>query len=73
LNYSSSTGATYIGTNDKIRRAFVQDYITTANFKVKSFKNAYNLLPDLRTPHLEIGMSVDLTWQSGINQDITIE
>ena len=73
VNYSSTTGATYTGTTDKIRRAFVQDYITTANFKVKSFKNAYNLLPDLRTPSLEIGMSVDLTWEDGITQDITIQ
>lgn len=72
-NYEKTDGITYAGTTDKIKKAFVQDYITTANFKIKSFKNAYNLLPDLRTPNLEIGMSVDLTWQTGITQDITIE
>lgn len=72
-NYEKTDGITYVGTTDKIKKAFVQDYITTANFKIKSFKNAYNLLPDLRTPNLEIGMSVDLTWQTGITQDITIE
>ena len=72
-NYEKTDGITYAGTTDKIKKAFVQDYITTANFKIKSFKNAYNLLPDLRTPNLEIGMSVDLTWKTGITQDITIE
>ena len=72
-NYQKTDGNTYTGTTVKINKAFVQDYITTAQFKVKSFKNAYNLLPDLRTPNLEIGMSVNLTWESGITQDITIE
>lgn len=72
-NYEDINGITYAGTTDKIKKAFVQDYITTAKFKIKSFKKAYNLLPDLRTPNLEIGMSVNLTWESGITQDITIE
>lgn len=72
-NYEDTNGITYADTPDKIKKAFVQDYITTAKFKIKSFKNAYNLLPDLRTPNLEIGMSVNLTWESGITQDITIE
>ncbi len=65
--YSTETSAAVI------KKAFVQDYITTANFTVDSFKNAYHTLPDLRTPSLEIGMSVDLTWKTGITQDITIE
>jgi len=73
LQPNKNTTQTYTGTSNLIKKAFVQDYITTANFKVESFKNAYNLLPDLRTPSLEIGLSVDLTWQTGISQDITIE
>lgn len=72
-NVSSSSPKKYTGTDEVIKKAFVRDYITTANFKVESFKNAYNLLPDLRTPSLEIGLSVDLTWQDGISQDIPIE
>ena len=56
-----------------IKKAFVQDYITTANFTVESFKNAYHTLPDLRTPSLEIGLSVDLTWKTGITQGIIIQ
>ena len=61
------------GKDNVIKKGFLQDYITTANFEVGSFKQAYNLLPDLRSPHLEIGMSVDLTWNSGIEQTITID
>ena len=68
-----NTQQKYVGTETPIKKAFVQDYITTANFTVKSFKNAYHTLPDLRTPSLEIGLSVDLTWKTGIPFDITIE
>lgn len=63
----------YTGTDVVIKKAFVRDYVTTANFKVESFQKAYNLLPDLRSPSLEIGLSVDLTWQTGISQDIPID
>ena len=59
--------------NSYIKQAFVQDYVTKANFTVKSFQNAYNMLPDLRTPELEIGLSVDLTWEDGIVSNIVID
>ena len=32
--------------------------------------NAYNTIPDLRTPKLELGLSVDLQWVSGITFDV---
>lgn len=44
---------------------FKQDYKTTANLTLQNLKNAYNTIPDLRTPKLELGFSVDLTWQAG--------
>ena len=34
--------------------------------------SAYNTIPDLRTPQLELGLSVDLTWQSGLQFDINL-
>lgn len=72
-----NTGKGYVaGTLDKV---FMQDYVTTANFTI--VKNdgtshnmglgaAYNVIPDLRTPALSIGLSVDLTWQSGLTFNI---
>ena len=33
---------------------------------------AYNTIPDLRTPKLELGLSVNLTWQAGITFDINL-
>ncbi|MBQ8464011.1 MAG: hypothetical protein IJ544_07860 [Prevotella sp.] len=63
----------YTGTETLIKKAFVQDYVTKANFVVADFKKAYNALPDMRKPSLEIGLSVDLTWKTGITQEIDIE
>lgn len=64
-------------TNDKfgntIKRVFLQDYITTANFNIKSLKNAYNVVPDLRMPALELGLGVDLNWSEGLNLGVDIE
>lgn len=61
-------------------KVFKQDYVTIANFTIKvgtpkaslsgghnddGLGSAYNVIPDLRTPQLELGMSVDLTWSPG--------
>ncbi len=73
IKYSADHVPSDKTTSNFIERAFVQDYVTRVSFKVESLKNAYNVIPDLRNPHLEIGLSVDLTWQYGINQDITIK
>lgn len=74
LDPSINTDKYYNGsTTELIKKAFVQDYYTTANFLVEDFKKAYNMLPDMRKPKLEIGMSVDLTWNKGIEQNVEIE
>lgn len=49
-----------------IKQVFKQDYVTTVNFTIKDLKKAYNVIPDLRSPELELGLSVDLNWQPGI-------
>lgn len=54
-------------------KVFEQDHTTTANVEITSLKNAYNTIPDLRSPRLELGLSVDLTWQKGLTQDVVIE
>ena len=57
------------GTN----RVFMQDYTTVANLTIKSLKNAYSTVPDLRSIELNLGLSVDLTWQSGLTYNVDIE
>lgn len=69
---------------DKLDQVFKQDYVTTANFTIqnnafddsknpnrdKGLGAAYNVIPDLRTPALSIGLSVDLTWQTGLTFNV---
>ena len=62
-------------------RVFKQDFKTIANFTIApgtladpaaanhnttGLGAAYNTIPDLRTPKLELGLSVNLQWQTGI-------
>ena len=66
-NYDRKTYAT--GYNESsLNSVFKQDYITTAKLTSgeESLKKAYNVIPDLRSPKLEFGLSVDLTWRAGI-------
>ena len=65
-------------------QVFKQDFTTNAKLTInantgtvsgsttiydKGLANAYNVLPDLRTPKLSLGMSVNLEWQSGMTFD----
>lgn len=54
------------------KRVFIQDYLTKAQLTITSLAGAYNEIPDLRTPKLELGMSVDLSWQSGTTYEINL-
>ncbi len=54
-------------------KVFKQDFTTTAKLNLKDLKKAYNTIPDLRTPQLEIGFAVDLSWQAGTVYEIDFE
>lgn len=70
---NKATGDEYASTATMI---FQQDYTTKANFTIAKgtlgspntigLAAAYNVIPDLRTPQLEIAFSVDLEWQKGL-------
>lgn len=65
-----STDQTYVNMDQKV---FKQDFTTTAKVTISSLAHAYNCIPDLKSPKLELGLSVDLDWQSGLVDDVTIE
>lgn len=52
---------------------FKQDFTTTANLTLKNLQKAYSTLPDLRTPKLELGFSVNLEWRAGHTYNIYFE
>lgn len=52
---------------------FMSDYQTKLNLTIKSLKNAYNTIPDLRSTKLQFGLSVDLAWKTGIEFNVDID
>lgn len=55
------------GESKQIPRVFIQDFMTTATFKLSqdALKKAYYTMPDLRTSNMSLGLSVDLQWERG--------
>lgn len=85
LDPQATTGVSdYANTDGKV---FMQDHKTLATFTIAAgdddtdgngwaedpagFANAYVTIPDLRTPMLELGFSVDLKWEKGITFEYT--
>lgn len=52
---------------------FMSDYKTTMNLTITSLQSAYNTIPDLRSTKLQLGLSVDLDWQAGLQFDVEIK
>lgn len=64
--------ATTDSKKEGIDHIFVKDHTTSVNLAFKDLKHAYNCIPDLRTSKISLGLAVDLTWQAGLQFDITI-
>ena len=62
------------GASKKITRIFVQDFMTTATFKIgnTSLQNAFVTMPDLRSTQSSLGLSVNLDWQTGLSFDTVL-
>jgi hypothetical protein len=60
------------GATQEITRVFIQDFMTTATFKIgaTSLQNAFVTVPDLRSSQTSLGLSVDLNWRPGLNFDV---
>lgn len=70
LNPEAATGVT--GKDDNVNRVFLKDYTTKANLTIKDLKNAYNVIPDLRSTAISVGLAVNLEWQEGITFNVEI-
>lgn len=70
LDPEAATGVT--GTTTTVNRVFLKDYTTKANLTIKDLKNAYNVIPDLRSTAISVGLAVNLEWQNGITFDVEI-
>ena len=63
VNPSYPTTAQTVKSAENQDRVFTQDYITTFNVRIESFKFAYNVMPDLLASKMEIGVKV-AQWES---------
>lgn len=59
-------------TTTTVDHVFVKDHTTVANFTIKDLKKAYNHIPDMRTTKINVGLAVDLKWESGITFDVNL-
>ena len=53
-------------------RVFTQDYITTVNVTVTSLTKAYNVLPNLMSPRLEMGLELTPKWVQATTTDVIL-
>jgi hypothetical protein len=61
-------------TNETTPRVFLQDYKTVANITISTnaLQKAYSTIPDLVSTQTVFGLSVDLSWETGISFDVEI-
>lgn len=57
----------------KLDHVFVKDHVTKVTLTMNSLKNAYIGIPDLRSTDLQLGLSVDLKWEKGLEFNLDIE
>ena len=62
------------GSTPQYGRVFTQDYTTevTMQFNANSLKNAYNVMPDLLSPRLEVGVQLD-KWTQTYPTTVTLD
>ena len=53
-------------------RVFTQDYTTTLNMKVTGLGKAYNVVPNLLSPRLELGIELVPKWTSTTPEEVII-
>ena len=52
---------------------FTQDHKTTVSVKIESLRSAYNTIPDLHDPQLEIGIVTEMKWNQITPQSIILD
>lgn len=58
--------------NEYQNRVFTQDHITTVKVTVTSLAKAYNVLPNLMSPRLEMGLELTPKWVQATTTDVIL-
>lgn len=59
--------------NETLYSVFSRDHKTTVSVKVESLRNAYNTVPDLHSPQLEIGIVAEMKWAQLTPQSLVLD
>ena len=73
-NYNYPPFKTTDGSTVNAPRVFMQNYVTSANIVLgpKALQHAYLTMPDLRSSQISLGLVIDLTWQDGLEFNVSI-
>ena len=59
--------------DDVKSRVFTQDHTTIMRMKVKSLAEAYNVMPNIQSGRLEVGVEINLKWEQATPKTIVFE
>ena len=59
--------------DDVKSRVFTQDYTTEISMQVSSLAKAYNVMPNIQSGRLEVGIEINLKWAQATPQTIVFE
>lgn len=59
--------------DDVSNRVFTQDHTTVVSMKVSSLAKAYNVMPNIQSGRLEVGIEINLKWAQATPQTIVFE
>lgn len=57
---------------ESLSTVFSRDHKTTVTVRIDGLRNAYNTVPDLHSPQLEIGLVAEMKWAQVTPQSITL-
>ena len=59
--------------DDVSNRVFTQDHTTIISMKVNSLAKAYNVMPNIQSGRLEVGVEINLQWEQATPQTIVFK
>ena len=68
-----SQGVAPLSSSETFDRVFSRDHKTVVTVKIEGLRNAYNTVPDLRSPQLEIGVETEMRWAQIMPQSIILD
>lgn len=72
MTLGPDSGATQ-PSQEVLTSVFTRDHKTTVKIKVESLRNAYNTVPDLHSPQLEIGLVTEMKWAQITPQSVKLD